>query len=117
MLEELKETRILTGEAISDTDRQKLTTAEFALGTYAVMLYDQPLSGSDLAATYDLADTIRTVCRIQQSSAIMSLTHLSQEIFDLFDRIILLGDGHVVFQGPRQDAVPGSRLSPGLAFL
>ena len=96
----------LTGEAISDTDRQKLTTAEFALGTYAVMLYDQPLSGSDLAATYDLADTIRTVCRIQQSSAIMSLTHLSQEIFDLFDRIILLGDGHVVFQGPRQDAVP-----------
>ncbi|XP_027158635.1 ABC transporter G family member 40-like [Coffea eugenioides] len=96
----------LTGEAISDTDRQKLTTAELALGTYAVMLYDQPLSGSDLAATYDLADTIRTVCRIQQSSAIMSLTHLSQEIFDLFDRIILLGDGHVVFQGPRQDAVP-----------
>lgn len=107
----------LAGEAISDTDRQKLTTAELALGTYVVMLYDQPLSGSDLAATYDLVDTIRTVCRIQQSSAIMSLTHLSQEAFDLFDRIILLGDGHVVFQGPRQDAVPGSKLSLGLACL
>ena len=51
----------LTGEAISDTDRQKLTTAELALGTYAVMLYDQPLSGSDLAATYDLVDTIRSM--------------------------------------------------------
>ncbi|KAL3515901.1 hypothetical protein ACH5RR_022803 [Cinchona calisaya] len=96
----------LTGEAISDTDRQKLTTAELALGTYAVMLYDQPLSGSDLAATYDLVDTIRTISRIQQSSAIMSLSQLSQEVFDLFDRIILLGDGHIVFQGPRQDAVP-----------
>ena len=36
----------------------------------------------------------------------MSLTQLSQEVFDLFDRIILLGDGHVVFQGPQQDAVP-----------
>lgn len=70
------------------------------------MLYDQPFSGSDLAATYSLVDTIRTISRIQQSSAIMSLTQLSQDIFDLFDRIILLGDGHVLFQGPRQDAVP-----------
>ncbi|GMP39864.1 hypothetical protein CsSME_00010542 [Camellia sinensis var. sinensis] len=96
----------LTGEAISDIDRQKLTTAELALGTYSVMLYDQPFSGSDLAATYDLVDTIRTISRIQQSSAIMSLTQISQEVFDLFDRIILLGDGHVLFQGPRQDAIP-----------
>lgn len=96
----------LVGEAISDIDRQKLTTAELALGTYSVMLYDQPLLGSDPAATYDLVNTIRTISRIQQSSAIMSLTQLSQEVFDLFDRIILLGDGHVVFQGPQQDAVP-----------
>uniref|UniRef100_A0A2N9ILV8 ABC transporter family G domain-containing protein n=1 Tax=Fagus sylvatica TaxID=28930 RepID=A0A2N9ILV8_FAGSY len=36
----------------------------------------------------------------------MSLTQLSQEVFDLFDRIILLSDGHVLFQGPRQDAIP-----------
>ncbi|XP_058077607.1 ABC transporter G family member 43-like [Magnolia sinica] len=96
----------LAGEAISDTDRQKLTTAELALGTYSIMLYDQPFSGSDPAATYDLVDTIRTISRIQQSSAVMSLTQLSQEVFDLFDRIILLGDGHVLFQGPRQDAIP-----------
>ncbi|KAF8401251.1 hypothetical protein HHK36_012183 [Tetracentron sinense] len=96
----------LTGEAISDIDRQKLTTAELALGTYSVMLYDQPFSGSDPATTYDLVDTIRTISRIQQSSAVMALTQLSQEAFDLFDRVILLGNGHVLFQGPRQDAVP-----------
>ncbi|KAK2977191.1 hypothetical protein RJ640_008816 [Escallonia rubra] len=95
----------LTGEAISDVDRQKLTTAELALGTYSVMLYDQPFSGFDLAATYDLVDTLRTISRIQQSSALMALTQLSQEVFDLFDRIILLGEGHILFQGPRQDAI------------
>ncbi|OMP09385.1 hypothetical protein COLO4_05497 [Corchorus olitorius] len=95
----------LAGEDISDIDLQRLTTAELALGTYAVMLYDQPFSGSDQAATYDLVDTIRTISRIQQSSAVMSLTQLSEEVFDLFDRIILLADGHIVFQGPRQDAI------------
>ncbi|OMO86213.1 hypothetical protein CCACVL1_09721 [Corchorus capsularis] len=95
----------LAGEDISDIDLQRLTTAELAIGTYAVMLYDQPFSGSDQAATYDLVDTIRTISRIQQSSAVMSLTQLSEEVFDLFDRIILLADGHIVFQGPRQDAI------------
>ncbi|CAI0552006.1 unnamed protein product [Linum tenue] len=95
----------LTGEA-SDSDRQKLTTAELALGTYSVMLYDQPISGSDLAATYRLVDTIRTVSRIQQSSAVMALTQLSQDVFDLFDRVLLLREGQVLFQGPRQDAIP-----------
>ena len=96
----------LTGEAISDADCQKLTTVELALGTYSVMIYDQPFSGCDLAATYDLVDTIRTISRIQQSSAMMSLTQFSQEVFNLFDRIILLIDGRVLFQGPRQDAIP-----------
>ena len=96
----------LIGKAISDADRQKLTTAELALGTYSVMIYDQPFSGCDVAATYDLVDTIRTISRNQQSSATMSLTQLSQEVFDLFDRIILLTDGHVLFQGPCQDVIP-----------
>ncbi|CAN6343362.1 unnamed protein product [Urochloa humidicola] len=90
---------------ISDTDRDKLTIAELAVGTYSVMVYDQPLTGSDQAMTYDLVNTIRTVCRIQQSSAVMALNKLSQEAFDLFDRIILLGEGHVLYQGPREDAV------------
>ena len=96
----------LIGKAISDADRQKLTTAELALGTYSVMIYDQPFSGCDVAATYDLVDTIRTISRNQQSSATMSLTQLSQEVFDLFDRIILLTDGHVLFHGPCQDVIP-----------
>ncbi|KAF9594335.1 hypothetical protein IFM89_030464 [Coptis chinensis] len=96
----------LVGEEISDVDRQKLTTAELALGTYSVMIYDQPLSGSDPTSTYDLVDTIRTISRIQQSSAIMSLAQLSQEAFDLFDRIIILSDGRILFQGPRQDVIP-----------
>ncbi|KAL3725770.1 hypothetical protein ACJRO7_030751 [Eucalyptus globulus] len=96
----------LTGEGFSDFDCQKLTTAELALGTYSVMIYDQPFPSSDLAATYNLVDTLRTISRIQHSSAIMSLIQLSQEIFDLFDRVILLSDGHVLFQGTRHDAIP-----------
>ncbi|KAM7474333.1 hypothetical protein LguiB_021576 [Lonicera macranthoides] len=73
------------GEAISDIDCQKLTMAKLALGTYSVLLYDQPFLGSGLAAIYDLVDIVRTISRIRQSSAIMALTQISQEVYDLFD--------------------------------
>ena len=102
---DLKKIENFRVSGISDTDRDKLTIAELAVGTYSVMVYDQPLTGSDPAMTYDLVNTIRAVCRVQQSSAIMALNHLSEEAFDLFDRIILLGEGHLLYQGPRQDAV------------
>ncbi|EEF50014.1 conserved hypothetical protein [Ricinus communis] len=36
----------------------------------------------------------------------MSRTQLPQEIFNLFDRIIVLGNGYFLFQGSHQDAVP-----------
>ncbi|KAM7470076.1 hypothetical protein LguiA_008259 [Lonicera macranthoides] len=77
----------LAGGAISDINRQKLTMAKFALGKYSVMLYDQPFSGSGLAAIYDLVGIVRTISRIRQSSASMALTQISQEVYDLFDRI------------------------------
>ena len=102
---DLKKIENFRVSGISDTDRDKLTIAELAVGTYSVMVYDQPLTGSDPAMTYDLVNTIRAVCRVQQSSAVMALNHLSEEAFDLFDRIILLGEGHLLYQGPRQDAV------------
>lgn len=90
---------------ITESERARLTTAEIALGTYAVMLYDQPCSGQDSLATYDLVHTLRVVARVQQCSAVMALVQLSQETFDLFDRLILLGDGRLLYQGPCKDVL------------
>ncbi|GLJ34605.1 hypothetical protein SUGI_0695940 [Cryptomeria japonica] len=94
------------GNGITENDREKLTTAELALGTYAVMLYDQPCSGNDSRATFELVSTLRSISRIQRSSAVMSITQLSEEVFNLFDRVILLGKGQTLYQGPVQDAIP-----------
>ncbi|CAM6087925.1 unnamed protein product [Calypogeia fissa] len=90
---------------ISETERNRLTTAEIAMGTYSVMLYDQPCFGQESLATYDLVSTLRAISRFQQCSAVMSLVQLSPEVFDLFDRVILLGEGQVLYQGPRHDVL------------
>ncbi|GMY21985.1 Brefeldin A resistance protein [Fagus crenata] len=70
-----------------------------------VVMYNNK-QASDIRLSRFIAYISNQLNMIKQSSAIMSLTQLSQEVFDLFDRIILLSDGHVLFQGPRQDAIP-----------
>jgi ABC-type multidrug transport system ATPase subunit len=95
-----------TGETgISKDDRNRLTTAEVALGTYSVMLYDQPCLGQESLATYELVSLLRVLGRFQQCSAVMSLVQVSPEVFDLFDRVILLGEGQILYQGPGQDVL------------
>lgn len=93
-------------KGITEDDLNRLTTAEIAMGTYSVMLYDQPCFGQESLATYDLVSTLRAIGRFQQCSAVMSLVQLSPEVFDLFDRVILLGEGQLLYQGPRQDVLP-----------
>ncbi|EFJ33605.1 hypothetical protein SELMODRAFT_406260 [Selaginella moellendorffii] len=92
-------------DGLSETNRHRLTSAELAIGTYAVMIYDQPCYEQDSQATYDLVFTLRAISRIQRSSAVMSLVQVSPEVFELFDRVIVLGDGQILYQGPRQDVL------------
>ncbi|MCO5592667.1 hypothetical protein L7F22_046670 [Adiantum nelumboides] len=95
----------LEAGGLSESERAQLTTAEIALGTYSVLLYDQPCADQDSIATYDLVHTLRANARIQQCSAVMSLVKLSQNTFDIFDRIILLGEGQLLYQGPCKDVL------------
>jgi ABC-type multidrug transport system ATPase subunit len=64
------------------------------------------LTGADEAMTFDLVTSMRIISRIRQTSVVGSILQPSSEVFQLFDRIIVLDGGQIMFQGPRQDALP-----------
>ena len=49
---------------------------------------------------------IRTLARTSQTTNLFSLLQPSPEVFDLFDRLVLLDEGRIVYQGPREDVLP-----------
>ncbi len=64
------------------------------------------LPGADEAMTFNLVTSLRIICQIRQTSIVGSILQHSSEVFQLFDRIIVLDKGQIMFQGPCQDALP-----------
>ncbi|KAJ7300328.1 hypothetical protein JRQ81_000027 [Phrynocephalus forsythii] len=87
-------------DGIKDSDRNRLATAEIAMGTYSVLLYDQTSSGQDSLITYDLLQMLQSVVHVQHCAAVISLVQISPESFDLFDRVILLSEDVLVTEAP-----------------
>lgn len=64
-----------------------------------------PGQGLDSAATYDITKTLLKACRILGNTALVSLLQPPPETLDLFDDILLVDQGRVMYHGPRADAI------------
>ncbi|CAM6092842.1 unnamed protein product [Calypogeia fissa] len=95
-----------TVRGISGGERHRVTTAEMIVGTYGVFLLDEISTGLDSSATFDIVQALRISSRIRQTTCLLSLLQPSPEVFDLFDRLIVLHEGCIIYQGPTKDVVP-----------
>ncbi len=55
---------------------------------------------------FDFVTSLRIACWIRETSVVGSILQPSSEVFQLFDHIIVLDKGQIMFQGPCQDALP-----------
>ncbi|KAL3663569.1 hypothetical protein V7S43_011456 [Phytophthora oleae] len=86
---------------VSGGERKRVTTGEMAFGNKFVLLMDEISTGLDSAATFDIISTQRSLAKTLNKTVVISLLQPSPEVFDLFDNVILLNDGYVMYQGPR----------------
>lgn len=64
---------------------------------------DEISTGLDSSTTFQIVNSLRQSIHILAGTAIISLLQPAPETYNLFDDIILLSDGHVVYQGPREN--------------
>eukprot|EP00897_Mesotaenium_endlicherianum_P003132 jgi/Mesen1/2847/ME000174S02104 len=96
-------------EEVPTTDaneRHRLSSAEMLAGGYMVYYFNELNAGGvDESLTYELVGAMHMYCRVRRLTLAASLVQPSPEVFGLFDRIILLDNGSVIYQGHRLDAV------------
>ncbi|KAK4388918.1 Pleiotropic drug resistance protein 1 [Sesamum angolense] len=80
---------------ISGGQRKRLTTAR-------ALFMDEISTGLDSSTTFQIVNSIRQSIHILQGTAVISLLQPAPETYNLFDDIILLSDGEIVYQGPRE---------------
>lgn len=66
------------------------------------LFMDNISTGLDSSTTFQIVNSIRQSIHIFNKTAVISLLQPPPETFELFDDIILLSEGRIVYQGPRE---------------
>jgi iron complex transport system ATP-binding protein len=73
------------------------------------LLFDEPSNALDIAAQFQLRDTMRQLA--QSGLGILLVTHHVSEIIPEIERVVLLREGRILADGPKQEILNAERLS------
>uniref|UniRef100_M4BGL5 ABC transporter domain-containing protein n=1 Tax=Hyaloperonospora arabidopsidis (strain Emoy2) TaxID=559515 RepID=M4BGL5_HYAAE len=90
---------------VSGGERKRVTTGEMEFGMKYVSLMDEISTGLDSAATYDIIKTKHSVAKKLQKTVVIALLQPGPEVFALFDNVILMNEGEIMYNGPREQVV------------
>ncbi|GAB4819215.1 hypothetical protein N2152v2_006261 [Parachlorella kessleri] len=91
---------------ISGGERTRLTTAEILVGPQSVVLMDEISTGLDSATAYSVLRTFRDVAHSLDRTMLISLLQPAPECIQLFDDVLLLTEGQVIYHGPVDQVLP-----------
>jgi iron complex transport system ATP-binding protein len=74
-----------------------------------MLLLDEPSNALDLAAQADLRNLLRKLA--QQGTGILLITHHIADIPPEIDRILMMKDGRIIADGPKDELLTAARLS------
>ncbi|EEY67203.1 ATP-binding Cassette (ABC) Superfamily [Phytophthora infestans T30-4] len=90
---------------VSGGERKRVTTGEMSFGNKYVVMMDEISTGLDSAATFDIITTQRSLAKKFRKTVVISLLQPSPEVFALFDDVMILNAGHLMYHGPCTEAL------------
>ncbi|KAK4837165.1 hypothetical protein QYF36_003319 [Acer negundo] len=90
---------------ISGGQRKRVTTVEMLVGPAKALFMDEISTGLDSSTTFQIVNSLGQYVHILNGTALISLLQPAPETYNLFDDIILLSDGQIVYQGPREQVL------------
>ncbi|XP_071901429.1 ABC transporter G family member 29-like [Coffea arabica] len=86
---------------ISGGQKKRVTTGEMIVGPTKTLFMDEISTGLDSSTTFQIVKCLQQIVHLTEATVLMSLLQPAPETYDLFDDIILLSEGQIVYQGPR----------------
>ncbi|KAL3746635.1 hypothetical protein ACJRO7_015577 [Eucalyptus globulus] len=90
---------------ISGGQKKRVTTGEMLVGPAKALFMDEISTGLDCSTTFQIVNSLRQSINILNGTALISLLQPAPETYDLFDDIILVSEGQIVYQGPRENVL------------
>ncbi|KAK3441449.1 hypothetical protein EUGRSUZ_B01809 [Eucalyptus grandis] len=90
---------------ISGGQKKRLTTAEMIVGPNKALFMDEITNGLDSSTAFQIVSCLQQLAHLTDATILVSLLQPAPETFDLFDDLILMAEGNIVYQGPRDQAL------------
>ncbi|KAK6268106.1 hypothetical protein QUC31_012266, partial [Theobroma cacao] len=90
---------------VSGGQKKRVTTGEMIVGPTKTLLMDEISTGLDSSTTYQIVKCLQQIAHLTDATIFMSLLQPAPETFDLFDDVVLISEGQIVYQGPKKYVV------------
>lgn len=87
---------------ISGGQKKRVTTGELLVGPASALFMDEISTGLDSSTTFSIVNSLKQYVHILKGTAFISLLQPAPETYNLFDDIVLIADGQIVYQGARE---------------
>jgi len=91
---------------ISGGERRRLAIASELITDPSILFLDEPTSGLDSYTAFCLMDTLKKLAVNKKRTVIVSIHQPNSNIYQLFDALMLLSCGELVYFGSTQEVLP-----------
>ncbi|KXT78240.1 ABC transporter ATP-binding protein [Streptococcus sp. DD13] len=97
--------------SLSQGEKQLLLIARSLMDNPDLLILDEATVGLDLLAREKLLKQIERIDSLDQAPALIYVTHHAEEITHLFTHVLLISQGRIVAQGPKNEVLTVETLS------
>jgi len=92
-------------KGLSGGQKKRVSAGLEIITNAKIMFLDEPTSGLDSNTSYILIDILKKMAIRREMNIIITIHQPSSNIFNLFDKLILLNAGETIYQGPILDTI------------
>ncbi|KAI8649633.1 ABC transporter CDR4 [Fusarium keratoplasticum] len=90
---------------VSGGERKRVSIAEMFLARARIGAWDNSTRGLDAASALQFVKALRLSADMGKTCHAVAAYQSSQSMYDLFDKVVILYEGHEIYYGPRDRAV------------
>ncbi|KAJ1984712.1 ATP-binding cassette transporter snq2 [Dimargaris verticillata] len=91
---------------VSGGEKKRTSIAEQMATSAAITMWDGSTKGLDASSALDYVKSLRIVADLLHRTTVVTLYQASENIYNVFDKVMVLAEGRCIYFGPAQEAKP-----------